>query len=253
MQKILILDIETAPNLAYVWGAWKQNIGYNQFVQHSSVLCFAAKWYGHDRIYTRNQYAHSELQIMEYMMALLDAADIVVTHNGKKFDIPVIRSRAVELGLPPFSPIKQVDTCQVAKNLFNFEMNSLAYIAKYLNVAEKDEHKQFPGFSLWAECLRFNPAAWDEMIKYNIQDIITLEQVYEKLLPWMDNHPNIMVDKPDHPACPKCGGDVQRRGFYFTNVSKYQRYRCNSCGGWSRSRYTENNLAERKMILADAV
>jgi hypothetical protein len=253
MQKVLILDIETTPNLAFVWRAWKQNIGYNQFVQHSNIMCYAAKWYGNDRIFTKNTYSSSEERVVGSLLGLLDAADIVVTHNGKKFDLPVIRSRAVELGFKPFSPIKQVDTCLIAKALFNFELNKLAYIAKYLGVAEKSEHKKFPGFELWAECLKFNPEAWDEMVAYNIQDIITLEQVYEKLLPWMDQHPNIMVDNPDNPACPKCGGALQRRGFYFTNVSKYQRYRCKSCGGWARSRYTENTLEERQMIMANAV
>lgn len=253
MQKILILDIETSPNLAFVWGAWKQNVSYNQFVQHSNILCYAAKWYGNDRIFTKNTYESTEHAVVEQLLALLDAADIVVTHNGKKFDIPVIRSRAVELGMKPFSPIKHVDTYLVAKTLFNFELNKLAYIAKYLNVEEKSEHKKFPGFSMWEECLRYNPEAWKEMVAYNIQDVITLEQVYEKLLPWMENHPNVMVDNPSSPKCPKCGGHLQRRGFYFTNVSKYQRYRCKSCGGWSRSRYTENTLEERKAIMANAV
>jgi len=252
MQKILILDIETSPNLAYVWGAWKQNIAYNQFVQHTQILCYAAKWYGNDRIFTKDTFHHTEEKVVENLLGLLDAADIVVTHNGKKFDIPVIRSRAIELGFEPFSPIKHVDTYLVAKTLFRFEMNRLAYIAEYFGVAAKSEHPKFPGFKLWAECLKFNPEAWEEMVAYNIQDIITLEQVYEKLLPWMDNHPNIMVDKPDSPRCPRCGGPVQRRGFYFTNVSKYQRYRCHSCGGWSRSRYTENTLQERKAILTNA-
>ena len=253
MQKILILDIETSPNLAYVWRAWKQNVGYNQFVQHTNILSYAAKWYGNDRIFTKNLYQHRESGVVENVLALLDAADIVVTHNGKKFDIPVIRSRAVELNLLPFSPIKQVDTYLVAKTLFNFELNSLAYISNYLGVEKKGEHKKFPGFELWSECLRFNSEAWKELVAYNIQDVITLEQVYERLLPWMECHPNIMVDKPDSPVCPRCGGSVQRRGFYFTNVSKYQRYRCNICGGWSRSRYTENTIEERKAILANAV
>jgi len=253
MQKILILDIETSPNLAFVWGAWKNNVGYNQFVQHSNILCYAAKWYGNDRMFTKNTYNSTEEKVVEHLLSLLDAADIVVTHNGKKFDIPVIRSRAVELGMKPFSPIKHVDTYLVAKSLFNFELNKLAYIAKYLNVEEKSEHKKFPGFSMWAECLKWNPEAWEEMVAYNIQDVITLEQVYEKLLPWMDQHPNIMVDNPDHPVCVRCGGEVQRRGYYYTNVSKYQRYRCKFCGGWSRSRYTENTIEDRHNILANAV
>ena len=98
MQKVLILDIETTPNLAFVWRAWKQNIGYNQFVQHSNIMCYAAKWNGNDRIFTKNTYSSSEERVVGSLLGLLDAADIVVTHNGKKFDLHVIRSSAVELG-----------------------------------------------------------------------------------------------------------------------------------------------------------
>lgn len=252
-QKILVLDIETSPNLAWVWGAWKQNVGYNQFVQHRKMMSFAGKWYGNDRIFTRNLFHHTEDDMVLTLCALLDAADIVVTHNGKRFDIPVVRSRAIELSIPPFSPIKQVDTYQVAKRLFGFELNSLAYLARYLGVKEKSDHKKFPGFELWEECLRWNAEAWEEMVKYNVQDILVLEEIYEKMMPWMDDHPHVFVDDPFAPVCPKCGGTVQRRGFYYTNVNKYQRYRCNDCGGWSRSRYTENTLGERQNILANAV
>ncbi len=44
--KILLLDIETSPNLAYVWGLFKQNVAINQIKESGSVLCWAAKWYG---------------------------------------------------------------------------------------------------------------------------------------------------------------------------------------------------------------
>lgn len=252
-QKILVLDIETAPNLAYVWGAWKQNVGYNQFIQHSTILCYSAKWYGNDRIFARSLLHKPEEKLVSDLVSLLDAADLVLTHNGKKFDIPVIRSRAIEWGIKPFSPIKHIDTCLIAKKLFNFEMNKLAYIAKYLGVSPKSEHKEFPGFELWSECLRYNVDAFEAMLNYNIQDVLTLEEVYEKMLPWIDEHPNVFVDDPFEPRCPKCGGEVQRRGSYYTNVNKYQRFRCKSCGGWSRSRYTENTILERQNILANAM
>ena len=44
--KILLLDIEMAPNVAHVWGIWDQNIGLNQLRESSYVMCYAAKWLG---------------------------------------------------------------------------------------------------------------------------------------------------------------------------------------------------------------
>ena len=249
MKNILILDIETSPNLAYVWRAYKENIGYNQFVNHSTIMCWAAKWLTQDRVFYDTCKDKSEKEVVTNLCSLLDAADIVVAHNGDKFDIPVIRSRSVELGILPFSPIRTIDTLRVASKLFKFPMNSLAFLSRYLGVTQKKEHEEFPGFELWNECLKGNEKAWEVMRIYNTYDVLALEEVYLKLLPWMTEHPNVSSNSPDEIKCPRCGGEVIRRGFYESNVGKYQRYRCKDCGGWSRSRYTENTFEERQKIL----
>ena len=124
--------------------------------------------------------------------------------------------------------------------------NSLAFLADVLKVPPKGEHKKFPGFLLWKECLKGNEEAWEEMRVYNIQDIDTLEEVYLRLRPWSTDHPNLGVfHQGEDIRCPKCGGvHLHKRGFAFTNVAKYQRYVCTSCGGWARSRYQEKKLGE---------
>ncbi len=88
--KILIIDIETAPNIAYVWGAWKQNIGQKQWVQKSHILSFAAKWLGDDNIIYEENRKKNDRKIVQSMFKLLDEADVVVAHYGKKFDLPTI-------------------------------------------------------------------------------------------------------------------------------------------------------------------
>ena len=42
--KTLTLDIETAPQVAHVWGLWQQNVGLPQLLESGYVMCFAAKW-----------------------------------------------------------------------------------------------------------------------------------------------------------------------------------------------------------------
>lgn len=49
--KILLLDIETAPNTVYTWGLFKQNIAINQIESPGYILCWAAKWLGDDRMF----------------------------------------------------------------------------------------------------------------------------------------------------------------------------------------------------------
>lgn len=242
--KILILDIETFPNIAYVWKFYKENVGAKQVLEHTQIASFAYKWLGEDEIYYFDQSVYPEGILLSLLVAILDAADIVVAHNGDRFDLPTIAGRALIAGIDPPSPFVTIDTRLAAKRYFNFPSNSLEYISKIFGVEEKGGHKKFPGFELWAECIKGNLEAWAEMKVYNIQDVETLEQVYLKMRPFIKDHPNVAIyDSSDNPStisCSRCGShNIQRRGFAFTNTGRYQRYQCNSCGGWGRSRYTD--------------
>lgn len=243
MSKILIVDIETAPNVAYVWGAWKQNIGQNQWKQKGHIMSFAAKWLDDDKMmYVENRGKNDKVIVTE-LFKLLDEADMVVAHNGKKFDIPTILGRGLVHGCLPPSPFHIVDTLDTARREFRFVNNRLVNLAEELDCAPKDEHKNFPGFELWLECLRDNDDAWAEMRKYNIQDVLTLEQIYLKLRPFMRNHPNVVRHDKEGVFCPKCGSkNIQWRGFYYTKAGLcYRRFQCMDCGGWGRVRFTERD------------
>lgn len=240
--KILIFDIETAPKISYVWRFFKENVGVDQVLHHGHVMSFAAKWLDEDDIYYHENRGSDDSNIIEAMCGYLDRADIVVAHNGERFDSPQVIGRALVHGLSPPSPYKMVDTCKVARKEFGFPSNSLAYIAKVLGCDEKSDHKKFPGFKLWLECLKGNDEAWEEMAAYNIQDVETLEEVYLRMRPYIKNHPNVGVfsEEAEAPTCNKCGSThLHRRGYAYTNVGKYPRYQCQDCGGWSRGRYTE--------------
>lgn len=242
--KILILDIETAPNMAYVWGAWKQNVGHNQWLQTSHIMSFSAKWLGDDSIIYMENRKENDKTIVGVLYDLLDEADIVVAHNGQKFDLPVIRGRGVIHGMTPPSPFFIVDTLQTARRELRLVGNSLKVLCNELGLAHKDDHKKFPGFELWAECLKGNDEAWAEMKEYNIQDIISLEELYLRLRPYMTNHPNVVRDITDgEPVCPKCGSKrIQYRGYYYTRAGLcYRRFVCLDCGGWGRVRYSEKD------------
>lgn len=253
MPKILILDIETFPNTAFVWRFWKENVGAKQVVEHSTIASFAYKWLGEDGVYYHDIQNQSEKSLLRQLLNVLDSADIVVAHNGAKFDLPSIQGRAMVAGLKPPSPYKVVDTLLVSKYEFNFPANSLEYLANVLDCSPKASHKRFPGFELWDQCMKGNPEAWQEMALYNKQDVTTLEQVYLKMRPWMRRHPNVAIFiGEDRPLCPKCGSaDIQLRGTYVTNTYKYRKFRCNSCGGWSRSRFNELPLPIGKNLLVN--
>lgn len=253
MPRILILDVETFPNVAYVWRFFKENIGAKQVLEYSTLASFAYKWLGEDEVFYQDTHHQSEKELVRRLLNVLDIADIVVAHNGAKFDLPTIQGRAMVLGLKPPSPYKIVDTLLVARYEFNFPANSLEHLAILLDVQKKGGHEKFPGFELWQECMRNNPEAWREMKIYNKQDVETLEKVYLKMLPFMKRHPNVAVfQEADALLCPKCGSNhIQSRGYVTTNVFKYKKFQCQSCGGWSRTRINEFPKEKRHAILVN--
>lgn len=253
--RILILDIETAPTRAAVWRIFKENVGLDQIENDWYILSFAAKWEGDSKVHyfdkSRSWQDDDDSLLLEPLRVLLDQADIVVAHNGRKFDCPKINARMIINGFDPVSPYRIVDTLDICKKNFAFTSNKLAYISKALGVEEKLSHTDFPGYKLWQQCLIGNKKAWKEMKIYNIQDVISLEQVYLKLRPWHGMHPNAgNYSSVIGPVCSKCGSPhLSPRGFTFTQVGKYQRFRCDDCGGWSRDRKTHSTKEQRDALL----
>ncbi|WP_429498843.1 ribonuclease H-like domain-containing protein [Robbsia andropogonis] len=253
--RILVLDIETAPILAYVWRTFKENVGWNQIETDWYILSFAAKWLGDPRVVYHDQRGRRDIEddriLMKRLWKLLNEADVVIAHNGKKFDLRKIKARFILNGFAPTSPFRVIDTLLEARKEFAFTSNRLAVLTELLCTEKKHEHGKFPGFELWAQCLKGNPEAWDEMETYNRQDVVSLEELYLKLRPWMEGHPNVAAfSDPEDVTCPKCGGThMIRKGFRFTQTGKYLRYQCQDCSGWARGRLTVNTKEARNNLL----
>lgn len=245
--KVLFIDVEMAPNLAYVWGKWKVNIGDNQFAEKSYLMSYAAKFLGDDHIYYEENRHNNDSGLVHGIYNLLDQADIVVGHNIDKFDLPTILGRGVIHNFKPPSPYQTVDTLKVARKRFRFLSNTLAALCDEMGLSKKGKHKEFPGFDLWLQCLKQNDKAWKEMKEYNIQDILSLEELYLRMLPYIDRHPNVSREAGEEVCqCPSCGSDhVQMRG-YRTEKSglTYQRFQCQACGSWSKAKRSEKELGQ---------
>lgn len=254
--RIWTLDIETSPILAHVWGLFKVNIGLNQIVKEWSIMSYCAKQLGNKRIVyddCRNEIdPRDDKRLLSGLHSLLSEVDIVITQNGKAFDMKKINARFIEQGLLPLHPIKVIDTLLAAREVAKFTSNRLAWLSDHLTETVKSEHAAFPGMELWNECLKGNKAAWREMKKYNCIDVPATEELYLKLRPYMLIHPNLAVYYDDDKVrCPKCVSTrmniLEQKA--FTQTGEYTRYQCQDCGGFARSRYTQNSKAKRKSLL----
>lgn len=255
--KILFLDIETLPLESYTWGTFDQNVSLDQIKTEWSILSYAAKYKDEKRIYYNSTGGHGrgnvrrDNKLLRELWTLLDSADIVVAQNGKRFDIKKINARMLMAGIRPYSPVRVVDTMLAARAAAAFTSNKLAWLSQYLTDSPKSQHKLFPGFELWLECMADNPKAFKELKLYNIQDIVSLEKLYIRLLPWIQGHPNMGVYS-EVACCPNCGSkNVQRRGYAVLQQGKYHRIHCQDCGKWSREKQMLIPLNTRRAILAN--
>lgn len=230
--KILFLDIETTPNLAYVWGLWNQNVAISQIVESTEMLCFGARWYGEKKVTFKSVHHDGKEEMLKSVHNLLNEADVLVGWNSQAFDSKHLKREFIEAGMLPPSPYKEMDLMRTVKAQFKFPSNKLDYVAQTLGVGAKVQHS---GFDLWLKCMAGDDKAWREMKKYQIQDVNLLIDLYEKLKPWIKNHPSTPLHNGLVDGCVVCAStNLQSRGTAITSSATYQRLQCQDCGKWQR-------------------
>jgi DNA-binding CsgD family transcriptional regulator len=250
--RILLLDIETSPLEVYTWDIWKQTIYPKFIIKQSAILSWAAKWLFEPRVMSqcvtgadaRDREDHS---ILPDVWDLLNEANIVIAHNGNRFDVRRLNSRFISAGLPPPMSYRVIDTLRVAKNRFNVPSYSLDDLNKWLGLTPKDETT----FDLWKDCVNGDDLAVQEMRAYNETDVLILEELYLKIRPWIKGHPNVgLYIDTDKTVCTNCGNsNLEWSGFYYTPAGKYEAFRCNTCGAVGRSRKSDLTKEEKARLI----
>lgn len=237
--RIAYIDIETAPNVGYTWGKYEQDV--IAFIKEWYILSFAVLWSDEKKptVYTLQDFPlydkerDNDRDLVKELWKVCDSADLIVAHNGDRFDLRKSNARFLVHGFTPPAPYKTVDTLKVARKQFALNSNKLNDIATALGIGQKVETG---GFKLWLGCMSGDAKAWSKMAKYNAQDVVLLKKVYDRLKPWHTSHPNIALLSEDL-ACPACGSrNVQRRGYTYLAAYRAQRYCCLNCGKWSKGK-----------------
>lgn len=245
--KVLFYDIETSLAKSYHFQQWKVNLSQKQKIQESHLLSHAWAWNDGEvvgSILTQQEMLdHDPERLVLECWSLLDNCDVLVAHNGKRFDVKKVNSYFLKYGLNPPSPYKVVDTLQIAKNKFALPFNSLAYLAEFLGVEQKIDTG---GIDLWIRCDKGDPEALQEMLEYNLGDVVTLRGVYNKLIGWDNNAVNMSLYDDEHDMlCPHCtsANISSLEGKYtYTVARKYSLYRCGDCGATLRGTRAEGNM-----------
>ena len=250
--KILLFDIETTPMEVYVWSLFG-----NKYIQHGNVikdwnvLSWSAKWLFDSDVMSdiqtpKEAKGRDDRRVLGGIWDLIDQANVVIAHNGDKFDLKKLNTRFhMNCYLPP-SPYQSIATLKVAKRNFAFSSNRLDYLGQIM----ANKGKISTNFKLWTDCLDGNKQALNDMLEYNEEDVRLLEEVYVELRPWIKSHPNVGVYMNDE-GCPTCGSeDVHPNGgYYTTTANRYESYRCDDCGSLSRKLESELSMQDRRKLM----
>lgn len=241
--RILLFDLEVSAKIVATFGVWNTNIYSNQILQDSYIISYSANWLGEDKIISgivtsEEAINADDYRIVQELWELYNEAEIVIAYNLKKYDDKQLNSRfLVHKFLPP-QPYRMIDPLQTMKSKFGHTYNKMDYVSDSLGLSRKEETEGMP---LWISCMEGDKKALDKMLGYNKQDIIVLKDVTLALLPWMPNMPNAgLYSEKSGMVCSNisCGSSKLEKAdkYYYTNLGKYEMFRCKKCGSYSKGR-----------------
>lgn len=233
--RILILDIETLPNRGFFFDTFSKIPIPLQFIEQSkSIFCIGFKWLGDDETTVLVcERPYDDRKPLVQLSKVWSEAHYVVMHNGDAFDMPFISARLMANGLPSLPPTTTVDTCKLARAKFRRSLNSnkLDHLASVLGI----ENKNKTDATLWVRCANGDIQAGMEMVEYNRKDVEILEQVFVKILPYVQSkvNCNLFIDDRIN-RCNHCGSDaIELKGFHLAMRTIRHRFHCGDCGSWS--------------------
>jgi len=247
--KRLFFDIETSYVTARLWRAGKQWVNADNIVTDKKIICISYKWQYEDKVHTLTwDKNHNDKTLVRRFIKILEQADEIVGHNGDRFDIKELRTRAILNNELMFPMYRTFDTLKKARKYFNFNSNKLDYLGKILNVGRKLDHE---GFQLWVDCVDGKPQAQKKalkkMVAYCEMDVILLEDVFLALSPFVDHNTNFAILKGGNLwECPECASSkIKMHHTDTTAMGVIRRHmKCDKC----KKQYKISNKTYMKML-----
>ena len=238
--KILFFDLETRPLLAYLWSPGKQYVGHKQLAKghdRPGIICVTYCW-NDNRPAEAIDWGFEEQdtgRLVEKFDEILKTADHVIGKNNKRFDDKVLNACRMLNGLPGMPDwVRYTDDLEVQmRKYFRLPSQSLDYISNQLGLGGKIRMEMQD----WIDIVEKNkngPKALAKMVKYGKKDVVDTRKLWNRLSQHFEPKFNMatFLDKPN--SCTKCGNDnIVKDGTGVSGFTKYQRYKCNKCGGYA--------------------
>jgi hypothetical protein len=179
------------------------------------LFCMCWKVVGEPKVYTESVWAYPGKDalddgiVCERIRNILETADLWVTYNGLRFDVPFLQTRLLANDLPVLAPIAHKDLYYTAKFKLKLARNSLLSVQNFLKL---DNHKTPVDLRQWIRALAGDKKAQKEIIIHCQNDVLVLEECYLRLRPLMLSHPRLH----EYGSCNKCGGKLLKNKVYYT-------------------------------------
>lgn len=225
--RVLVWDIEST-SLNAVFG---------------TILCIGYKWLGKPKVHVpsildgNNGNMLSDKHLVEEFATVFNTCDYHTTWYGERFDHPMVCSKLIKFGLPPLAPKPHLDLWKTARKRFKLHSNRLQAWEQFLGL----ENAKTPiSFDAWLQAAHGDRKALATVKHHCKKDVLVLEEVFERMKPWLDCEPARGLMTGDHHGCPSCGShDIERRGFKVAMTRMFQQFVCKGCGRWFRSASAE--------------
>lgn len=251
--KVLFLDLETSAAEVLAFDRWEVTVTEDHVLkQGGRILVAGWKWQGENKIHSiamtpREIKNNNDERVVSKVYQLFNEADIVVMHNGDKFDKKMLANRVAFYGGDPIAPRKTIDTLKIVKKHFKLPSNSLDSICSYFGIGRKKPSS----IVMWKNVQAGSKEAMKQMQEYCETDIELLEAVFDKVYNLGYTGINVnLYDSNETVRCKVCGSeDLQELGYVYTVAGKYKEYGCNDCGASNRSQVNELSKGKRKSLL----
>ncbi len=235
--RVMFFDIETSPCLAYVWGCGKQFVAAKQLKKERKVISIGYLFEGDKEVkvlrmdlskHDINKFDDdADKAMLKAFVSVYNSADLVVAHNGRRFDRARIRARLVKYNLPDLDMSIPFDDSYTMTKAIDFTSHKLDHLGRYLETGQKDSID----YEVWLKVMMGSKKALSEMCNYMKTDVIRLRSAYIKLKPYAKSKLNLSAFNDQAEMCPCCGSnDFRKSSIRYTNTGQYQSYLCKSCG-----------------------
>lgn len=218
-KRIMVLDTEF---FHINWGA---DLGF--------ILCMCWKWLGEKTVHCESITKYNDGSwmddgpLVDRCARLIEQADMIVTYNGVRCDIPFLQTRLLINHKPLLAPVAHKDLYFTVRHKLKMSRNRLLDIQE----AMESKSKKTPvRLMQWLKTVvKHDRTALAEIEQHCKQDVLVLEERYLELRPLLLTHPRLH----GYGTCNKCGGVLVKNKVYFV-AGKQQKItmHCTACGGY---------------------